>query len=199
MRNETSGGSDAVNVDEQLIENIRGGDEKAFERLSERYAPMIYGKAADFERSVPSMERDDLVQEAYIAFLHAVNSYRFEKNTSFRTYANRCIFNKLSSVYNSERRKKKIPYDCMIPIDDEKQIVVDAINPEQQLIDEEGFAALRERIKNSLSEFEQRVLSQYLSGSSYVQTARSLNTTTKAVDNALTRIRKKLRSQSAFD
>ena len=188
MRNDTSGGSDAVQSDEQLIENIRGGDEMAFEQLSERYAPMIYGKASDFEHSVPSLDKDDLVQEAYIAFLHAVNSYRFERNTAFKTYANRCIFNKLSSVYNGEKRKKKIPYDCMIPIDDEEQIAVDAISPEQ-----------REKIKNSLSAFERRVLSQYLSGSSYIQTAQSLNTTTKAVDNALARIRKKLRSQSAFD
>ncbi len=199
MRNDTSGGSDAVQSDEQLIENIRGGDEMAFEQLSERYAPMIYGKASDFEHSVPSLDKDDLVQEAYIAFLHAVNSYRFERNTAFKTYANRCIFNKLSSVYNGEKRKKKIPYDCMIPIDDEEQIAVDAISPEQRFIDEEGFNALREKIKNSLSAFERRVLSQYLSGSSYIQTAQSLNTTTKAVDNALARIRKKLRSQSAFD
>ena len=185
--------------DEQLIESIHSGTEGAFELLSERYAPMIYGKASDFERSIATLERDDLVQEAYIAFLQAVNRYRPEKNVGFKTYANRCIYNKLVSIYNSEKLKKKIPYDCIVPLDNENQIIGNSLNPEQRIIDDEGFAVLQEKISKSLSSFEQKVLSQYLSGSSYVQTAQSLNTTVKAVDNALTRIRKKLRGQSAFD
>ncbi|MGN1112067.1 MAG: sigma-70 family RNA polymerase sigma factor [Acutalibacteraceae bacterium] len=180
--------------DEQLIERIRGGDEAAFEILSKRYAAVIYGKSAEFSKSISFEDKDDLVQESYIAFLHAVNSYRADKNVSFKTFVNRCIFNKLSSVYANEKRKKKIPYNCIVPIDDSGLSEVDSgTNPEQQLIDNEGFAELQKKIKKSLSSFEQKVLSHYLSGSSYVQTARSLNTTVKAVDNALSRIRKKLR------
>ena len=82
----------------------------------------------------------------------------------------------------------------MVPIDDSELSDIGGVSdPEQQLIDNEGFADLQKKIKKSLSSFEQKVLSHYLSGSSYVQTARSLNTTVKAVDNALSRIRKKLR------
>ncbi len=180
--------------DEQLIALIRSGDETSFEKLSKRYAALIYGKAAEFSNSISFEDKDDLVQESYIAFLHAVNSFRTDKNVSFKTYLNRCIFNKLSSVYANEKRKKKIPYNCMVPIDDSELSDIGGVSdPEQQLIDNEGFADLQKKIKKSLSSFEQKVLSHYLSGSSYVQTARSLNTTVKAVDNALSRIRKKLR------
>ncbi|MGN0498431.1 MAG: sigma-70 family RNA polymerase sigma factor [Acutalibacteraceae bacterium] len=180
--------------DEQLIERIRTGDEAAFEMLSERYAPLIYGKSAEFSNSISFEDKDDLVQESYIAFLHAVNSYRADRSVSFKTFVNRCIFNKLSSVYAKEKRKKKIPYNCIVPIDDsELSDIAIGVSPEQQIIDNEGFADLQKKIKKSLSSFEQKVLSHYLSGSSYVQTARSLNTTVKAVDNALSRIRKKLR------
>lgn len=180
--------------DEQLIERIRGGDDAAFEILSKRYAAVIFGKSYEFSKSISSEDKDDLVQESYIAFLHAVNSYRADKNVSFKTFVNRCIFNKLSSVYANEKRKKKIPYNCIIPIDDSGLSEIQSgTNPEQQFIDNEGFADLQKKIKKSLSSFEQKVLSHYLSGSSYVQTARSLNTTVKAVDNALSRIRKKLR------
>ncbi len=180
--------------DEQLIERIRSGDEAAFEILSKRYAAVIFGKSYEFSKSISSEDKDDLVQESYIAFLHAVNSYRADKNVSFKTFVNRCIFNKLSSVYANEKRKKKIPYNCIIPIDDSGLSEVQSgTNPEQQFIDNEGFEDLQKKIKKSLSSFEQKVLSHYLSGSSYVQTARSLNTTVKAVDNALSRIRKKLR------
>ena len=180
--------------DEQLIERIRSGDEAAFETLSKRYAAVIYGKSYEFSKSISSEDKDDLVQESYIAFLHAVNSYRADKKVSFKTFVNRCIFNKLSSVYANEKRKKKIPYNCIVPIDDSGiSEAQSGTNPEQQFIDNEGFEDLQKKIKKSLSSFEQKVLSHYLSGSSYVQTARSLNTTVKAVDNALSRIRKKLR------
>lgn len=191
---DNTGCFDSEYSDEQLIESIHSGDETAFETLSKRYSPVIYGKASHFAQSINYADKDDLVQESYIAFLHAVNSYRAEKNASFKTYVNRCIFNKLSSVYANEQRKKKIPYNCIIPIDDEELSALgSSTSPEQQFIDNEGFTALQEKIKKSLSSFEQKVLSRYLSGSSYVQTACSLNTTVKAVDNALVRIRKKLR------
>lgn len=187
-------GNVGKNSDEQLIESIRSGDEASFEKLLKRYSAVIYGKASDFAKSLSFEDKDDLVQESYIAFFHAVNTYSNDKNASFKTYVNRCIFNRLSSVYQSEKRKKKIPYDCIVPIDDRELSGIEGdSSPEQQLIESEGFDALQKKIKQSLSSFEQKVLSRYLSGSSYVQTARSLNTTVKAVDNALVRIRKKLK------
>lgn len=194
MDNRELGAPDKLS-DEELIEKIRSGDEHSFEILSQRYAPVIYGKAAQFSSSISLEEKDDLIQEGYIAFLHAVNSYRPSSGASFKTYLNRCVQNKLLTVYKSEKRKKSIPKSAMVSIEPEQLELQSSSlqNPEQLLIDEECFAALQEKIQKSLSSFEQKVLSRYLSGSSYVQTARSLNTTTKAVDNALVRIRKKLR------
>lgn len=194
MDTDNNGCFDNDYSDEQLIECIRAGDELAFEKLSKRYSSVIYGKASQFAKSISSEDKDDLVQESYIAFLHAVNSYNADKNASFKTYVNRCIFNKLSTVYANEQRKKKIPYNSILPIDDEELSDIGSnASPEQQFIDNEGFTDLQKKIKKSLSSFEQKVLSQYLSGSTYVQMACSLNTTVKAVDNALVRIRKKLR------
>ena len=53
---------------------------------------------------------------------------------------------------------------------------------------------LRSRIRTVLSGFEQRVLTLYLSGHSYLEISQLLRTTPKAVDNALQRVRRKLRS-----
>lgn len=180
--------------DEQMIENIRLGDELSFKKLINRYSSVIYGKASKFTKSINLEDKDDLVQESYVTFLHAINSYCADKNVSFKTYVNRCIFNRLSKVYKKEKRKKEIPYKYMVPLDDKGLSNIESdSNPEQQVIDKEGFAALQKKIKTSLSPFEQKVLSHYLSGNSYVQTARSLSSTVKSVDNALVRIRKKLR------
>ena len=67
-------------------------------------------------------------------------------------------------------------------------------DPEQELIDAESYQAVMRHIKSVLSPFELQVLSYYLSGHTYAQTAKALGTHPKAVDNALQRIRKKLRS-----
>ena len=50
-----------------------------------------------------------------------------------------------------------------------------------------------EKAKNLLSGLEQETLSLYLSGLSYEEIATQLNLSTKAVDNALQRVRRKLR------
>ncbi|MEG0018692.1 MAG: sigma factor-like helix-turn-helix DNA-binding protein [Hydrogenoanaerobacterium sp.] len=48
-------------------------------------------------------------------------------------------------------------------------------------------------MKNLLSPFEQKTLRLYLSGISYEDIAKAQGTTPKAVDNALQRVRRKLR------
>ena len=65
---------------------------------------------------------------------------------------------------------------------------------EEELIIAEQLEELRSRIRTVLSGFEQRVLTLYLSGHSYLEISQLLRTTPKAVDNALQRVRRKLRS-----
>ena len=57
----------------------------------------------------------------------------------------------------------------------------------------ESRQILMEKAKNLLSGLEQETLSLYLSGLSYEEIAAQLNLSTKAVDNALQRVRRKLR------
>ena len=54
----------------------------------------------------------------------------------------------------------------------------------------------RQKIKTLLSGLEQETLTLYLSGLSYEEMAQRLHCSTKAVDNALQRVRRKLRNSS---
>ena len=67
-------------------------------------------------------------------------------------------------------------------------------NPEKVLIDRENFAALQERIENELSPLEKQVLDLHLTGLNYIEIAHILNRDEKSTDNALQRIRAKVRS-----
>ena len=66
-------------------------------------------------------------------------------------------------------------------------------NPEAILIDRENVTALKEEMKKSLSSLENQVFQLYAAGNGYVEIAEILGKTPKAVDNALRRIRKKMK------
>ena len=66
-------------------------------------------------------------------------------------------------------------------------------NPEAILIDRENVTALKKEMKKSLSSLENQVFQLYIAGNGYVEIAEILGKTPKAVDNALRRIRKKMK------
>ena len=66
-------------------------------------------------------------------------------------------------------------------------------NPESILIDRENVSALENEMEKSLSSLENRVLHLYLEGNSYIEIAEILGKTPKSIDNALRRIRKKIK------
>ena len=68
------------------------------------------------------------------------------------------------------------------------------ISPEEEIIIAEQLAELEGKIQTRLSGFEQQALTLYLIGHSYTEISQLLHTPLKAVDNALQRVRRKLRS-----
>ena len=68
-------------------------------------------------------------------------------------------------------------------------------DPEEVLIGRENYAAVADSIEHSLSKLERDALGLYLYGYSYQQIADHLQITTKSVDNAIQRVKKKLESR----
>ena len=66
-------------------------------------------------------------------------------------------------------------------------------NPENILLEHETIKRLEEGIKEKLSGLEQEVLSLFLDGKSYGEIGEMLGKDTKAVDNAVQRIRNKIK------
>ena len=67
------------------------------------------------------------------------------------------------------------------------------LSPEEQYIIEEDYKSLQGKIKEVLSIKELNILSKFLQNKSYEEISNELNLTKKSVDNALTRIRTKLK------
>ena len=175
--------------DEALAAAIRQGDQNALAVLMERYRPFASKAAARY--TGVSMEKDDFIQEAMLALLSAAYTYSPYKNTSFKTYAGVCVQNRLRSVLKSEAAAKNLPLNTYVPLDELE--ISGGGDPESQLISAEETEALFRLFDRDLSLLEKQVLIRRIEGLSYAEISEKLHITEKSADNALQRVRSKLK------
>ena len=202
MTNRAISASFAV-ADETLAQRAKNGDDEALADLIERYTPLVCMRARAYARGV--MDVDDVYQEGMIALLKAVRNYREDTAGSFRTFAAVCVNNKMLSAVTAHMRDKNAPMRSYLSLsgreipEDLLAAVSPETDPEKLVIASEESAARNRRIENLLSPFERQVLRLYLSSYSYEERSRQLGSSTKAVDNALQRVRRKLRNVFTLD
>ena len=181
--------------DESLVSLAAKGDKAAFDKLAARYIPVVALRASAFYEGNAELSNEDLGQEGFIGLIDAVKRYDENIGASFRTFAVLCIDRRMKSVIKATLRKKKIPKDSLVFIDDDDTPEIAANeteNPENKVIALDEHRLLRERIRKCSSEFEWTVLNHFLNGMSYQSIADRLKTSEKSVANALGRIRRKL-------
>ena len=66
-------------------------------------------------------------------------------------------------------------------------------SPEQLVIEKEVWEDFKQRLNGRLSKMENQVLAFYLDGNNYIQIAQLMNKSPKSIDNALQRIRQKVK------
>ncbi|MGI5958885.1 MAG: sigma-70 family RNA polymerase sigma factor [Massiliimalia sp.] len=183
-------------TDEALVSQYHAGDNDGLVQLIARYLGVIDAKLKS--RPYPFGDEEDLKQEALIGLLQAVRTYQPEKGAKFATYADRCIGNAVRNAMMKISAKKIRFLWEMVPIEHaenaEGMDLSENNNPEQIYIDQEQYLQLLKKIEQELSDFEKSVLFYYLDGKSYNQIAVMLTSTPKSVDNALQRIRRKLKT-----
>lgn len=178
-------------TDEQLVFLAKSGDDRAMALLISRIVPIVKSKVSKFSAS--SLPSEDLAQEGMIGFLSAIYSYDANSNASFKTFAGVCISNRISSAIKSYSRKKNMPLNKFVPLDDENLEMADYPSPEDIIIANDEFNRISKLLKKNLSDFELKVINLYISGKSYEDIAGELYVLPKSIDNAMQRIRKKLK------
>ena len=181
--------------DEELIVRLQKGEKEISDYLMERYKEFVRKKA----RAVYLIggETEDLIQEGMIGLFKAVQDYRPEKETSFRTFAGLCIDRQLYSAIQSSNRQKHLPLNSYVSLSQagEAEDLEGrwSENREAVVIDQERTRILKEEIRKDLSPMENKVLTYYMQGYGYVKIAKLLGKNPKSIDNALQRIRGKIR------
>ena len=190
--------------DETLIDMYRVGNETAIETLFDRYKNLVRKKAKSMY--IAGGDNDDLIQEGMIGLFKAIRDFDEEKEASFRTFANVCIVNNMVSAVKASNCKKHQPLNQGISLnadspdgEDGGLSLIEELtdtksrNPEDMLIDRENVEILQSEIDSALSEYEKRVLTLYLGGMDYTEIAATLMKSDKSIDNALQRIKGKIK------
>lgn len=176
-------------TDNQLVELINDGKYEYLQVLINRYMPYVIKVASRFNAG--GLDTDDFIQEGLVAIFSAVKAYDPQK-ASFKTFVSLCVERAMASALSRAiGSDKRIPDGLISPIDEIE--VADNSDPETILIEKENYNDLAHNLKRDLSQFEYQVLNEFLSGKSYVQIAESLKVSVKSVDNALRRIRTKIK------
>ncbi|MEF9852890.1 MAG: sigma-70 family RNA polymerase sigma factor [Hydrogenoanaerobacterium sp.] len=182
-------------TDEQLAQKAKGACSDELSALFVRYEPIAKSLVKGY--NIAGMEQDDLAQEALMGLFKAVRSFKKDRNIPFRAYALICMRRQVNTAVKAGLAGKQQPLSNYVPLDDSDELLYGtqhrAPSPEAIVIMEEEASGTRQQIKNLLSPFEQKTLRLYLSGISYEDIAKAQGTTPKAVDNALQRVRRKLR------
>lgn len=173
----------SVLSDEELAK-LAADDRSALTALIVRYNPLISSKA--YSMKTDETDADDLFQEGIMGLLDAVRTYREGKGASFKTYANVCVRNRMiNSVSKNGQR---------VPLEDAEETGGSDEDPESIVVQMEHEKLLFERITGMLTAAEWNTLRLYLGGAAYSDIADRLGTSVKSVDNAMQRVRKKLRA-----
>ena len=185
--------------DEELIEKLRQGENDITDYILEKYKPLVRKKTNAMY--LIGGETEDLIQEGMIGLIKAIRDYRPDKDASFYHFAELCINRQLYSALEASNRKKHQPLNSYISLSDQDnqgavaaELLVDQERgPEQMVIEQELWEEYKKRLEQNLSKMENKVLQYYLDGNHYIQIAEIMGKSPKSIDNALQRIRQKIR------
>ena len=193
--------------DEELIIRLRDGENGVTEYLMDKYKNLVRSKAKSMY--ILGADSEDLIQEGMIGLFKALRDYDSGRDASFFTFADLCVSRQMYTAVQTSRRRKHMPLNTYVPLygngsadsEEEPKELVNVLaaragkSPEEVLIDRENVEQLEREIEEELSGFEKQVLDLYLTGMRYQQIAKVLGRDEKSTDNALQRIKSKLKKR----
>ena len=190
-------------TDEQIVTEIKQGDEYALSYLLEKYKELVNMKVGKY--FMVGAEKEDIMQEGMIGLYKAIKNFDTQKQNSFKTFANLCIERQLITAIKTSNRQKHMPLNSYLSLnmaaydnnEDDSVELIDTFNsntiedPLETVMKKEYYEQIHNNIEKSLSKFEKQVLDRFMQGESYNVIAKRLDSPVKSVDNAIQRIRKK--------
>lgn len=192
-------------TDEELILRLRDGEEAIMDYILDKYKNLVRKYARNMY--ILGAEEQDLIQEGMIGLFRAIKDYDSGRDASFYTFADLCVSRKMYNAIEASKREKHTPLNDYISFysdsdgenNEGKTMLLDLLsadetsNPEKLFIDRENVERIERLVVQELSGFEKQVFDLYITGMKYGQIAKVLGRDEKSADNALQRIKSKLK------
>ena len=195
----------------ELILRAQNGDDEAMNKLLSHYKTLVLSVTRKY--FLINNEPSDLVQEGMIGLFNAIRSFDKSSHVSFYSYARLCIKRQVQSAVISNNRLKNQMLNTYFSINNQGKILLTesrgdeklndedngfyleskGFTPEENVVFKEKLEETEDKIEKALSTYEKEVLRLYMSGLNYTQIAIKLKKDAKSIDNALSRIKIKLK------
>ena len=186
--------------DYELLDQIHSCSEDANEIILYKYRPLIINIAKKMITYCNGgVDLNDLIQEGMLGLNEAINSFREDKDANFGTYARICIERKILSLVKSTKTYKNRILNESISIEDDEDMTIDKFlidntaNPGMMVEDYDYQENILKKLNSQLTDFEKQVFELKQSEFNYKEIADILEKDPKAIDNALQRIKLKLK------
>src|SRR3954465_11336657 len=177
-------------TDHQLVASVRAGDDRAFERLYERYhrriAAYIYGMVNDYARA------EDTARGVFMAALGGMRET--DRSIAFKPWIYEIAKNACIDQFRRSRRAEEVSYDADegLGAPDYGRLVSTDAMPEAELDSKQQMDHLRGAF-GGLSETHHEILvMRELEGLSYREIGERLSMSRPSVESTLFRARKRL-------
>ncbi len=193
-------------ADDDLCARFQAGDTQALDTLLTRYRRFARAKARGY--FLVGADADDLEQEGLIGLFKAARDFRPDRQSSFRAFAELCVKRQVITAIKTATRHKHKPLNGYVSIspgatvtnngDADESSLEELLrdhwtpDPADAVVNDDRLSTVRQAILDLLSSLEVEVLRLYAGGASYAEISEQLNRHTKAVDNAIQRIKRKV-------
>lgn len=175
--------------DEQLVALVQSGEQKAVEVVFERYRDLVRSLSRRFFLAGGDM--DDLTQEGMMGLYQAMCKYDASKKSSFKSFAYLCVYRRIVDAVKSVSGNKQEPLLGGVSALAEDLQAGDP-SPEDLIILSEEQREFNQKISKILSDFEFKIVVMYINGQTTLEISETLGKSTKSIDNAIQRSKRKL-------
>ncbi|MCR5371929.1 MAG: sigma-70 family RNA polymerase sigma factor [Solobacterium sp.] len=189
----------------ELIYMSRCGDEWAFTALFDQFRPMFTSLINEILLHNPLYEnfREDMMQEAKIGLMDALNYYREDRNCRFATFVYLLVKRRLLSALRYHRAKSRVPLNNITALDglvmengstyDVYRSPDDLGSPEYWVRYKAAYERLQETMA-SMRDIDRRVMYMWADEKGYAEAGEKLGMTPRSYDARLRRVKKTVRS-----
>ena len=187
--------------DYELLDYIHSCNEEANEILIYKYRPLTISIAKKMLNYCHGgVDLNDLIQEGMLGLNDAINSFREDKEANFSTYAKLCIERRIYSLVRNTRAYKNKILNESLSIGDDEENYIDPFladnknNPESMVEEHDYQQNIILKLEQQLTDFEKQVFELKKNDFNYKEIAEILEKDVKAIDNAIQRIKMKLKN-----